>query len=48
MESAVQGVLEVIRKGESGSTWVVADDKPAEDITRRVKEAYEKLSNTIL
>ncbi|CAH0406625.1 unnamed protein product [Chilo suppressalis] len=43
-ESAVRGMLEVFKKGESASTWLITADKPAEDITSYVNEAYKIMS----
>lgn len=43
----MSGVLEVIKRGESGSTWMVADDKPAVDITSRIMKTYDILSEGI-
>ncbi|KAI5638527.1 short chain dehydrogenase domain-containing protein [Phthorimaea operculella] len=40
VESAANGILEVIKSGKSGSTWVVANDDPAEDITDTIEKAY--------
>ncbi|CAH0406626.1 unnamed protein product [Chilo suppressalis] len=44
LESAVCGMLEVFKKGESASTWLIDADKPAKDITSSVNEAYNILS----
>ncbi|CAH0406627.1 unnamed protein product [Chilo suppressalis] len=44
VDSAARGMLEVFKKGESASTWLIDADKPAEDITSSVNEAYKILS----
>lgn len=44
MESASRGLVEVYEKGDSGDTWLVCNNKPAQNITPKVKKAYEILS----
>ncbi|RVE54800.1 hypothetical protein evm_000567 [Chilo suppressalis] len=44
VDSAARGMLEVFKKGESASTWLIDADKPAEDITSSMNEAYKILS----
>lgn len=47
-EAAAAGVIEVLKKGESASTWLVTDSKPAKDITGDVQKAYDILySSTV-
>ncbi|KAM3963388.1 alcohol dehydrogenase-like [Aphomia sociella] len=41
VESATSGILDVINKGSSGSTWIIANDKPAVDITDVVKKRFQ-------
>lgn len=43
-ESAIRGVLEAFRIGESGSTWLAANDKEPIEISKDVKEAYSIMS----
>ncbi|XP_038215316.1 15-hydroxyprostaglandin dehydrogenase [NAD(+)]-like [Zerene cesonia] len=43
VESAAKGLIEVCKQGESASTWLVANDKKAKDITPAVKKAYSAL-----
>ncbi|KAM3963420.1 LOW QUALITY PROTEIN: 15-hydroxyprostaglandin dehydrogenase [NAD(+)]-like [Aphomia sociella] len=45
-ESAARGLVDAYKKGESGSTWLVMEDKPVKDITENVKKAYDILSET--
>ncbi|KAI5646507.1 short chain dehydrogenase domain-containing protein [Phthorimaea operculella] len=40
-ESAVKGVLEAYRRGESASTWLITADKPAQDITKNIDKGYD-------
>ncbi|XP_047987986.1 15-hydroxyprostaglandin dehydrogenase [NAD(+)]-like [Leguminivora glycinivorella] len=47
VESAVTGIIEVIRGGQSGTTWMVSNDNPAVDITKNVNESYEVLSKGV-
>lgn len=47
-ESAAKGAIEAIKKGESGSTWLVAKDSPAVDVTSNVNEAYKILSERLV
>ncbi|XP_038215760.1 15-hydroxyprostaglandin dehydrogenase [NAD(+)]-like [Zerene cesonia] len=39
-EDAAKGLVEACKRGESASTWLVADGKPAKDITPVVQKAY--------
>ncbi|XP_047021020.1 15-hydroxyprostaglandin dehydrogenase [NAD(+)]-like [Helicoverpa zea] len=43
--SAVSGILEVIDLGKSGSTWIVKDDQKAYEITDKLSQAFEVLSD---
>ncbi|XP_013190054.1 15-hydroxyprostaglandin dehydrogenase [NAD(+)] [Amyelois transitella] len=45
VESAATGILETIYKGTSGSTWMIANDKPAVEITHIISKGFETLSN---
>ncbi|KAJ2952590.1 hypothetical protein O0L34_g6913 [Tuta absoluta] len=47
IESAVNGLMTSFQKGESGSTWLVSADRPAEDITANITKAYEIMSQGI-
>ncbi|XP_028030418.1 15-hydroxyprostaglandin dehydrogenase [NAD(+)]-like [Bombyx mandarina] len=47
-ESAAKGAIEAIKKGESGSTWLVAKDSPAVDVTSNVNKAYKILSEPLV
>ncbi|KAM3963418.1 LOW QUALITY PROTEIN: putative short-chain type dehydrogenase/reductase y4vI [Aphomia sociella] len=40
-DDAANGLVEVLKKGDSGTTWLINKGKPAEDITSVVKQAYE-------
>ncbi|KAG6452917.1 15-hydroxyprostaglandin dehydrogenase [NAD(+)] [Manduca sexta] len=40
-ESAAKGVVDVLKNGKSGSTWLVANDKPAVDYSSHVTDAYK-------
>ncbi|KOB67739.1 putative alcohol dehydrogenase, partial [Operophtera brumata] len=44
VESAAQGMVDVFKLAETGSTWIVVNDRPAKDITTTIKEAYELMS----
>ncbi|XP_068629786.1 15-hydroxyprostaglandin dehydrogenase [NAD(+)]-like [Battus philenor] len=46
-KSAVQGLLEAYKKGSSGSTWLVTSNRPAEEITENVNNAYKILGQGI-
>ncbi|CAK1582155.1 unnamed protein product [Parnassius mnemosyne] len=45
VESAVNGIIDVIKKAENGSTWVIASNEPPVDITVSVKEGLRILCN---
>ncbi|XP_072944128.1 15-hydroxyprostaglandin dehydrogenase [NAD(+)]-like [Epargyreus clarus] len=47
VESAVSGILDVISSGENGSTWIVADNKPAVDITENVRKGFRYLTENV-
>ncbi|KAJ2952256.1 hypothetical protein O0L34_g4532 [Tuta absoluta] len=40
-ESAVKGVLEAYKHGDSASTWLISSNKPAQDITKNVDKGYD-------
>ncbi|OWR55349.1 hypothetical protein KGM_213995 [Danaus plexippus plexippus] len=40
-------MVEVLKRGKSGSTWLSIADKPAQDITPEVKKAYGILTELI-
>ncbi|XP_039746587.1 15-hydroxyprostaglandin dehydrogenase [NAD(+)]-like [Pararge aegeria] len=45
--SAVSGILFVIRRAESGSTWIIADDEPPIDVTNTVREGFRCVATAI-
>ncbi|XP_050345168.1 alcohol dehydrogenase 1-like [Nymphalis io] len=47
VESAARGVVDAIKHGESGSTWLSIADKPVRDITSTIKKAYGILSELV-
>ncbi|XP_061383371.1 15-hydroxyprostaglandin dehydrogenase [NAD(+)]-like [Danaus plexippus] len=47
VESAALCMIEVLKRGKSGSTWLSIADKPAQDITPEVKKAYGILTELI-
>ncbi|XP_075970064.1 15-hydroxyprostaglandin dehydrogenase [NAD(+)]-like [Anticarsia gemmatalis] len=46
-ETAARETLEAFRKGESGSTWLIHNSKPAKDISVTVDKAYTELSSLL-
>ncbi|XP_045485265.1 15-hydroxyprostaglandin dehydrogenase [NAD(+)] [Pieris rapae] len=48
VDDAVKGMLVAIENGESGDTWLITSGKPAENITRTVKDSYANLSKTFM
>ncbi|XP_046964556.1 15-hydroxyprostaglandin dehydrogenase [NAD(+)]-like [Vanessa cardui] len=46
-EVAAIGLVEAYKNGQSGSTWLVKNSKPAIDITSKINKAYEILSENI-
>ncbi|XP_047528133.1 15-hydroxyprostaglandin dehydrogenase [NAD(+)]-like [Vanessa atalanta] len=46
-ESAARGVVDAIKQGESGSTWLSIADKPVKDVTSTIKKAYGILSELV-
>ncbi|KAJ2952589.1 hypothetical protein O0L34_g6912 [Tuta absoluta] len=46
-DSAVKGLVEAYKSGESASTWLISADKPGVDITKNVGKAYGILSTGI-
>ncbi|XP_023945707.2 15-hydroxyprostaglandin dehydrogenase [NAD(+)] [Bicyclus anynana] len=47
IDSAVTGLLAAYEKGDSGSTWLVTTDRPAEEITDNVKKAFDILGQGV-
>ncbi|XP_045785453.1 15-hydroxyprostaglandin dehydrogenase [NAD(+)]-like [Maniola jurtina] len=45
--SAVSGIMFVIRRAESGSTWIIADDEPPIDVTCTVREGFRCVATAI-
>ncbi|CAK1556078.1 unnamed protein product [Leptosia nina] len=45
VESAVNGIIEVIQQAESGSTWIIANNNIARDVTMNVRESFRILSD---
>ncbi|KAI5638524.1 short chain dehydrogenase domain-containing protein [Phthorimaea operculella] len=46
-ESAIKGLVEAFKRGESASTWLISADKPAVDITNNVhKDSYTRHHET--
>ncbi|KPJ01719.1 15-hydroxyprostaglandin dehydrogenase [NAD+] [Papilio xuthus] len=48
VQSAIEGLLTAYINGNSGSTWLVTSNRPAEEITENVKNAYKTLSQGVL
>ncbi|XP_026757938.1 15-hydroxyprostaglandin dehydrogenase [NAD(+)]-like [Galleria mellonella] len=48
VESATSGILDVIKRGQNGSTWMIANDKPVTEITDTVKNGFQILSFEVL
>ncbi|KAJ8718414.1 hypothetical protein PYW08_002651 [Mythimna loreyi] len=46
--SAVAGVLHMFKNGSPGSSWLVNDGKPAEDITPAIDRAFKDLESLLL
>ncbi|XP_049866994.1 alcohol dehydrogenase 1-like [Pectinophora gossypiella] len=46
-ESAVKGLMDAFKKGESGSTWLASANKPAYDISANISKAYEIMSQGV-
>ncbi|KAJ0180363.1 hypothetical protein K1T71_003767 [Dendrolimus kikuchii] len=44
VESAVNGIIDVINRAESGATWIIENDKPAYNFTENIAEAFQILS----
>ncbi|CAH2086737.1 unnamed protein product [Euphydryas editha] len=42
--SAVTGIMDVISRAGSGSTWIIAGDKPPVDVTKNVREGFQTIS----
>ncbi|XP_046964947.1 15-hydroxyprostaglandin dehydrogenase [NAD(+)]-like [Vanessa cardui] len=47
VESAARGVVDAIKQGESGSTWLSIADRPVRDVTSTIKKAYGILSELV-
>ncbi|CAG4908162.1 unnamed protein product [Colias eurytheme] len=47
VEAAAKGLIETCKRGESGSSWLVINDKAAEDVTPIIKKAYSILSEPV-
>ncbi|CAH2234368.1 jg5358 [Pararge aegeria aegeria] len=47
VESAAQGVVDALKRGESGSTWLAINDKPVRDVTDVIKKGYGVLSKLV-
>ncbi|XP_034840121.1 15-hydroxyprostaglandin dehydrogenase [NAD(+)]-like [Maniola hyperantus] len=47
VDSAVEGLLAAYEKADSGSTWLVTTDRPAEEITNNVKKAFQILGQGV-
>ncbi|XP_045445800.1 alcohol dehydrogenase-related 31 kDa protein-like [Melitaea cinxia] len=47
-ESAARAVIDSLKQGESGSTWLSIADRPAKDITEYIKKAYGILGELVL
>ncbi|KPJ07893.1 15-hydroxyprostaglandin dehydrogenase [NAD+] [Papilio machaon] len=45
VESAVKGIIDVIKKADNGSTWIIAGNKPPVDITVSVREGVQNRCN---
>ncbi|KAL0821565.1 hypothetical protein ABMA28_005017 [Loxostege sticticalis] len=46
-ESAIKGVVDTFKQGYNKSVWLVADDKPVQDITQLINNAYEMIQKAI-
>ncbi|CAH3893674.1 unnamed protein product [Pieris brassicae] len=46
--SAATGLIDACKRGDSGSIWLVNNNKPVEDITPVVKKAYALLTDLIV
>lgn len=46
-EVAAQGALEAYKTGESGSTWLIHNGKPAKDITSTINKAYADMTSQL-
>ncbi|XP_050664843.1 15-hydroxyprostaglandin dehydrogenase [NAD(+)]-like [Leptidea sinapis] len=47
VESAVKGFMTALENGHSASTWLVTSKRPAEEITDRMKKAYQIMAEGI-
>ncbi|CAH2086751.1 unnamed protein product [Euphydryas editha] len=48
VESAARGVIDALKQGESGTTWLSIADKPVMNVTETVKKAYGLLTNLVI
>ncbi|KAL0870993.1 hypothetical protein ABMA27_004810 [Loxostege sticticalis] len=46
-DSAIKGVVETFKQGSHKSVWLATDDKPVQDITQLINNAYEMLQKAI-
>ncbi|XP_045485142.1 alcohol dehydrogenase 2 isoform X3 [Pieris rapae] len=44
VESAVNGIIEVIQRADNGTTWVISNNDMARDITTKVTKSFKLLS----
>ncbi|CAH2086745.1 unnamed protein product [Euphydryas editha] len=47
VESAARGVIDALKQGESGTTWLAIADKPVMNVTETVKKAYSLLTDLV-
>ncbi|CAH2086750.1 unnamed protein product [Euphydryas editha] len=47
-ESAARGVIDALKQGESGTTWLAIADKPVRNVTETVKKAYGILTDLVV
>ncbi|XP_045445616.1 15-hydroxyprostaglandin dehydrogenase [NAD(+)]-like isoform X2 [Melitaea cinxia] len=48
IESAARGLIDALKQGESGSTWLSIADKPVMNVTETVQKAYGLLTNLVM
>ncbi|KAL0870992.1 hypothetical protein ABMA27_004809 [Loxostege sticticalis] len=46
-ESAINGLVDTFKQGSHKSVWLVTDDKPVQDITQIINNAYEMVQKAI-
>ncbi|CAH3894050.1 15-hydroxyprostaglandin dehydrogenase [NAD(+)]-like isoform X1 [Pieris brassicae] len=44
VESAVNGIIEVMQRADNGTTWMISNNDMARDVTRKVRENLKVLS----